>query len=57
MTEPPNLERQRPTDEELEAEAVITPEDIDRAIEAWDRYSGLPGLLDAEVIRDDGEDA
>jgi hypothetical protein len=48
MTDEEWMARRRPTDEELDAEAVITPEDIARAIEQWDQGSGMPGLLDAE---------
>jgi hypothetical protein len=42
-----DLDRQRPTDAELDAAAQIRPEDIQRAVELWDLYSGMPGLLDA----------
>ena len=48
-----DTERVYPTDAELEAEAIITPDDVARAVEMWDRYSGMPGLLDAEPC--DGE--
>jgi hypothetical protein len=52
MTDP-WLERRRPSDEELDEAARITPEDIERAMEMWDRDSGMPGLLDAEPVGDD----
>jgi hypothetical protein len=41
------------TDDELDAMSIITPEDVERAREAWDRDSGLPGLLDAEATDED----
>ena len=41
------------TDAELDELSIITPEDIERARDAWDRDSGLPGLLDAEAVGGD----
>ena len=40
------------SEEELDAMSAIGPEDVERAREAWDRASGLPGLLDAEPVDD-----
>ena len=41
------------SDEELDEFSRIGPEDIERAREAWDRDSGLPGLLDAAPADDE----
>lgn len=50
----PRLHRRRPTDEELERESEITPDDVDEAVSAFDRYAppDARGLLDAATDED-----
>jgi hypothetical protein len=46
----PLLERRRPTDAELEAEAIITPADVDAAIASFNKHAPpeARGLLEAK---------
>ena len=46
----PMLQRRKPTDAELQAEATITPADIDAAVAAFNLYCPpeARGLLDAK---------
>ena len=48
----PRLNRRRPTDEELDKAAEITPADVDAAVDAFNRYAPpeAKGLLDAEPV-------
>ena len=48
----PRLQRRRPTDEELERAATISEEDLDAAVDAFNRHAPpeAKGLLDAEPI-------
>jgi hypothetical protein len=46
----PMLQRQKPTDAELDALSQITPADIDAAVAAFNQYAppNAKGLLDAK---------
>jgi hypothetical protein len=48
----PMLHRRRPTDEELDQEAIITEQDIEDAMSAFRRHAppDARGLLDAEPV-------
>ena len=57
MPDRDHLDREPLSDEELEQLAQVTPEDVEAAVESFNRYAphNALGLLDVEAEDGDGE--